>query len=83
MKKEPKCKNCLLFNKEKETCMVSIIIDGEKINMPVSPEDNCHMDELGIPVHQVRWWVEDPKTGKQTKENGVVKIEYPDNFFRS
>ncbi len=83
MKKEPKCGNCLLFNKENETCMVSILINGEKTHMPVSPEDNCHMEEIGIPVSQVRWWVEDPKTGEKTEKNGIVKIEYPENFFGS
>jgi hypothetical protein len=38
------------------------------------------MDELGIEVQQVRWWTED-KEGNPTKENGIVKIEYPQNFF--
>jgi hypothetical protein len=79
--KEPKCGNCLLFNKSNQTCNVAILIEGKKYHMPVGPNDSCHMDELGIPVQQVRWWVEDPKTGEQTENNGVVKIEYPDNFF--
>lgn len=81
MAKEPKCGNCLLFDRPNGTCKVAILINGNKIHMPVNPEDNCHMDELQIPVNQVRWWVEDPKTGEQTDKNGVVKIEYPDNFF--
>jgi hypothetical protein len=38
------------------------------------------MDELGIPVDQVRWWVEN-KEGKKIDGNGIVKIEYPENFF--
>lgn len=79
--KEPKCGNCLLFNKSNQTCSVAILIEGQKYNMPVDPDDHCHMDQLGIPVQQVRWWVEDPKTGEQTENNGVVKIEYPENFF--
>jgi len=78
--KEPKCKNCLLFDRQESTCKVAILIEGDKYHMPVSPEDNCHMDELGIPVSQVRWWVEDPNTGEQTDKNGIVKIEYPDNL---
>ena len=81
MTMKPKCGNCRLFNKSNETCEVAILIDGKKYNLPVSPEDNCHMDELGIPVEQVRWWVEDPNTGEKTEKNGVVKIEYPENFF--
>jgi hypothetical protein len=79
--KEPRCGNCLLFDKTNETCNVAILIDGERYHMPVNPEDKCHMDELGIPVNQVRWWVEDPSTGEKTDKNGVVKIEYPDDFF--
>ena len=78
---EPKCKNCLLYDNNKGICKVAILIDGEQHHMPVFPEDNCHMDELNIPVEQVRWFVENPETGKLTSGNGIVKIEYPENFF--
>lgn len=78
---EPKCKNCLLYNRSKGVCKVAILIDGEQKHMPVFPENRCHMDELNIPVEQVRWFVEDPKTGKPTAGSGVVKIKYPENFF--
>lgn len=81
MKKEPICGNCLLFDRVNQNCKVAILINGNKYHMPVDPSDHCHMDELGIPVNQVRWWVEDPKTGEQTEKNGIVKIEYPENFF--
>lgn len=80
-KLEPKCKNCLLYDRQKGVCKVAILIDGDQIHLPVFPEDDCHMDQLGIPVEQVRWWVEDPKTGKPTDGDGVVKIEYPKEFF--
>ncbi len=49
--------------------------------MPVSPEDKCHMEELGIEIQQVRWWTEDAETGEKTNNNGVVKMEYPKGFF--
>jgi hypothetical protein len=83
MKKKLKkiCGNCLLYDKEQGQCRVAILINGEQIHMPVSPNDKCHMDELGIPVEQVRWWVEDPHTGKPTTGSGTVKIEYPKGFF--
>ena len=81
MKNKPKCKNCRLFDKKNSSCKVSILIDGKKYNMPVDPEDNCHRLELDIPIEQVRWWVEDPESGEQTNKNGIVKIEYPENFF--
>lgn len=81
MKKEPICGNCLLFDNLNQSCKVAILLNGNKYHMPVSPKDKCHMDELGIPVNQVRWWVEDPKTGQQIEKDGIVKIEYPENFF--
>ena len=83
MKKEPVCGNCLLFNKDDETCGVAILLEGKKYHMPVDPRDKCHMDEIGIPVQQVRWWVEDPQTGEKTDGDGIVKIEYPEEFFGS
>lgn len=79
-KLEPICKNCLLYNHDKKECKVAILINGEQHHLPVLPDDKCHMDELGIPVEQVRWWVED-QNGNQTNGDGIVKIEYPTNFF--
>ncbi len=79
-KLEKKCKNCLLYNRENGTCRVAILIEGNQIHLPVFPEDNCHMDELGIEVEQVRWWVEDSR-GQPTDGKGTVKIEYPKDFF--
>lgn len=78
---EPKCKNCLLFDSAKRQCKVAILSDGRQYHMPVDPDDYCHMDALNIPVQQVRWWVEDPKTGKPTSGDGIVKVEYPVGFF--
>jgi hypothetical protein len=78
---EPTCGNCLLFDRNKEICKVAILIEGKTMHMPVSAGDRCHMDELGIPVEQVRWWVEDPKTGNAVDGDGTVKIEYPEGFF--
>lgn len=48
--------------------------------MPVRPEDSCHMEDMGIEIQQVRWWVEDEK-GEKTDREGKVKIEYPEGFF--
>jgi hypothetical protein len=73
---EKKCKNCLLFDKEKNLCKVAILIEGKKFNLPVDLNDNCHMDELQIPVEQIRWFEED-KDNKKT-----IKIEYPENLFK-
>lgn len=75
-KVEEICGNCLLYNHDKRECKVAILVEGTKYHMPVSPRDKCHMNELNIPVEQIRWWVEDEK-GKPTDGNGTVKIEYP------
>ena len=80
-KPKPKCGNCLLYRREKGDCGVSVIVDGSVMHLPVSPKDDCHMEELGIEVNQVRWWVEEKETGKQTDKEGIVKIEYPEGFF--
>lgn len=74
------CENCQLFNPKLSNCSVSILMEGKKYNMPVDPKDKCHMEELGIEINQVRWWVED-KDGNPTNKNGIVKMEYPENFF--
>lgn len=79
-KVEPICNNCLCFDREKGRCKVAVLIEGKQFHMPVYPGDHCHMDELGIPVQQVRWWVEDEK-GNPTSGDGVVKMEYPEGFF--
>lgn len=74
---EHKCKNCLLFNNKKQECRVALLIDGEQKHLPVFAEDNCHMEELGIEVEQVRWVEKiDNKTNKK-----IVEIEYPEDFF--
>jgi len=73
------CGNCLLYNSTKKECKVAILAEGQEYHMPVFPQDNCHMDELNIPIEQVRWWVED-ENGNPSN-SGKVKIEYPKNFF--
>ena len=74
------CGNCLLYNQENGECKVAVLVEGAEYHMPVSPKDKCHMEELNIPVQQVRWWVED-ENGNPTDGNGKVKIEYPKEFF--
>lgn len=74
------CNNCLLFNRDKSTCKVAVLIDGNEYHLPVDPGDSCHLEALDIEIKQVRWWVEDEK-GNPTNGNGTVKIEYPNGFF--
>ena len=79
-KVEPICNNCLLYDRNLKQCKVAVLVEGQEHHMPVQPGDRCHFDELGIPVNQVRWWVED-ENGKPTNKHGKVKIEYPKGFF--
>ena len=80
LKVEKICNNCLLFNRAKQECKVAVLIDGNELHLPVSPQDKCHFDDIGIEIKQVRWWVEDEE-GKPTDKDGTVKIEYPADFF--
>lgn len=85
------CKNCKLYNPEKSICSVIILYDGQKINLPVDPEDPCFFEEKYFnpitgntedynDIQEVRLWVEDPETGIKGKQ-GIVKIQYPEGFF--
>jgi hypothetical protein len=71
------CNNCRLCDHERGLCKITIMIGNEKFNMPIFPEDSCHMDDLGIHIKEIRWWQEDPETGKETSKDGIVKMEYP------
>lgn len=95
-KLKPICKNCVLYSPNEGVCKVAILHEGEKINIPVDASDPCFFKDQFVAVkkdgetemfrpeiEQVRWWIEDPKTGKQTDKNGVVKMQYPKNFFGS
>lgn len=84
MKKEPICKNCLLYDFKKQHCSVFVLFEGQKINPPTSPEDHCLFDtefrsldssgktDVFIPeIQEVKIW----------KEEDKVKIQYPNGFF--
>jgi hypothetical protein len=77
---EKVCGNCLLYNHEKKECKVAVLVEGQEYHLPVFHRDKCHLEQLNIPVQQVRWWVED-ENGNQTEGNGTVKVEYPTGFF--
>lgn len=92
-KKEPFCKNCLLYDFHKKHCKVVVLYEGEKINPPTSPNDYCIFEqpyqstndkgekEIWKPeVEQIKWWCENPNTGEKS-DRGIVKMEYPENLF--
>jgi hypothetical protein len=74
------CGNCLLYNHEKKECKVAVLVEGKEYHLPVFHNDKCHLEQLNIPVEQVRWWTED-SNGNKTEGNGTVKVEYPIGFF--
>lgn len=86
------CKNCKLFDPSKGSCSVVILHEGEKIKLPVDPEDPCFFEEeyfdpitqstnnFSDEIQEIKFWVEGPD-GQKTDKNGIVKIEYPENLF--
>lgn len=84
------CKNCRLYDAKKSQCSIVILNEGERMHIPMLPEETCFFEEfIDSPegkfqpienVKEVKFWVEDPETGEKTKE-GKVKIEYPEGFF--
>ena len=65
---------------KKKHCKVAVLVEGNEYHLPVLPNDKCHLEELNIPIQQVRWWVED-ENGNHVDGNGIVKMEYPIGFF--
>jgi hypothetical protein len=91
---KPICGNCRLFNPAEKRCGVIVLYGGQKYNLPVEAHDRCfyekefiaindegHAESFKAEVQQVKFWMEDPHTGKKVNKNGVVKIEYPEGFF--
>ena len=85
------CKNCRLFDSARSTCRVVILHEGSRINLPVEAQDPCFFEQEYFDpnigdfvdfndIKEVKFWVEDEE-GNQTDKDGIVKIEYPENFF--
>jgi hypothetical protein len=78
------CKNCRLFNPDDSSCSVKLVNGTDVIrDLPVNANDSCVWEDMGLAdfIQEVRFWVEDPETGKKTDGNGLVKIQYPEGFF--
>lgn len=86
------CKNCKLFNPEKQECSVVILHEGSRLKLPVDPNDSCFFEDqyfdpitqtkekFSGDVKEVKFWVEN-QDGSKIKGDGIVKIEYPEGFF--
>jgi len=86
---EPICGNCRLFNPKDKRCSVVILHEGEKINIPVDPEDSCFFEEQYFDpitgkvedfndIKEVKIWTEDDKGRRSNK--GTVKVEVPEEL---
>lgn len=86
------CKNCQLYDEGRGVCSVIVLHEGEKVNVPMSPNDLC-LYEIGYfdpttkaienfteDIKEVKLWVENDK-GEKVAGDGIVKIEYPEGFF--
>lgn len=47
---EKKCRNCLLYSNG--VCNVTVIIAGERYELPVLPDDDCHWERLDQEINQ-------------------------------
>jgi dipeptidase len=89
---EKKCKNCKLYDSSRGECRVIILFEGQKINVPVAPDDEClyeqdyfnpltkSVEKFSDDIKEVKFWVENEK-GEKIDGNGIVKMEYPEGFF--
>jgi hypothetical protein len=88
---EPICGNCKLYSPKKGVCSVVVLMEGQRLNVPVDPGDHCFFEQKYFDpqtncvedlneIKEVKFWVEDEK-GRKTNKNGTVKIEYPEGFF--
>lgn len=86
------CANCKLFNPQKSECSVVILMEGNRVRIPVDAEDPCFyegmyfdpttkaMEDFAGEIQQVRFWTEN-RDGEKTSGDGIVKMEYPEGFF--
>ena len=82
------CGNCRLFNGDKRICKVVVLYAGERINIPVDPQDKCFYqnkftaihpvdkdikEDFNVDIQEVKFWMEDPVTGEKLGENSKKK----------
>lgn len=82
---KPICKYCRLFNPKDSCCAVVVLHEGEKVNIPVEPNDACFFqqefttkdgEKFTPSIQEIKMWVENEE-GEKIDGNGIVKIEYP------
>jgi hypothetical protein len=80
------CGRCRLYDRGRGVCRVAVIHDGEKINIPVEPKDDCFFEQTYLDpetgtletfndVQEIRFWVENEK-GERIDGNGTVKVQF-------
>jgi len=86
------CKNCKIYNAKAEECSVIVLHEGERLKVPMWPEDKCmyeteyfdpttkSMEDFAGNIQEVKFWVENEQ-GEKVDGDGIVKMEYPKGFF--
>lgn len=62
------CGKCLLYVKEEGMCGVTVLHQGEYLQIGVKPEDKCHWQALGIEVQELK--MSGDKKGKKGEIRG-------------
>ena len=86
------CNNCRLYDSGRGVCSVIVLHEGEKLNVPMDPQDSClyeieyfdpttkAIESFSEDIKEVKMWVENSK-GEKVAGEGIVKIEYPEGFL--
>ena len=81
-KKEKKCGNCPLFEKNIRRCRVAVRLDENTVEkVPVDAEDDCFwlsFEEGEIYIDQLIWRHKNGKEG----EDGEIEFLHPPEFFK-
>lgn len=56
------CKNCKLYNPVDKVCGVTVLIHGEKYELPTLPQNKCFWEKEGIEIEELKMW-SDGKNG--------------------
>ena len=76
------CGNCKLYDGHKEECSIVVLYEGDKVKVPMSPQDSCiyeteffdpttnSMQNFSEDVKQIKVWMENESGEKIGKRKG-------------
>ncbi len=61
------CKNCILYNPKERVCGVTVLQEGEELELMTRPDDKCHWERVGLEINfdmigeikEVKVWSDD------------------------